>query len=210
MRKCIHRCLLSTSKIDSLYFFYYLSPELEKYRPGIRDAMIKPVVLSGVRYAPTCRGMTSEVKTSYQEMDYWFRKRMGKTIQGNLRELYISRKKDVVVGKMQFNQECIYVFILNTEDKATSVQKKLINSGSDQFVRQVLPEPLRVPARAYRHVHRTVQKVRGTQSYKSWNLKTNSWVDEEAWDYTLKLLEDVQDIQLKKHPELFFKKLNFS
>lgn len=152
---------------------------LERHCPGIKDKMYDWKVRSGVYYAKTCRGLTLADKVDDEALKQWFRKRVGREGVAILRRLFIGRKNDIVCGEVTFGSETIYVFILNSENKATSQQKKKINAGDDYY-RLVDIEPMRIPCRAYYHVTRTIAKKEWT-TMMSYTPKGPQEVEDWYW-----------------------------
>ena len=124
---------------------------LEQHRPGIKEIMNNQKVHSGVYYSASCRGVDREDTKSESDLTTSFKRRVGKVTHGKLKKLHISRRQDLVIGEMQFGQDLIYTFILNTENKATSQQKKLAYKKDPLFNVIDIPDTL-VPCRPYMHV----------------------------------------------------------
>ena len=131
--------------------FQPIADLLEQHRPGIKEIVKSWKSLSGVYYAPSCRGVDREDTKSESDLTTWFKRRVGKVTHGKLKKLHISRRQDLVIGEMQFGQDLIYTFILNTENKATSQQKKLAYKKDPLFNVIDIPDTL-VPCRPYMHV----------------------------------------------------------
>lgn len=64
---------------------------------------------------------------------------------------------DLVIGEMQFGQDLIYAFLLNTENKATSQQKKLAYKKDPLFNVIDISDTL-VPCRPYMFTEVTTKK----------------------------------------------------
>ena len=154
---------------------------LEKYHPGIKQLFGMEekdrknwTVLSGVYYATECRGIDNSDKKSQIELDSWFRRRGGNSKVVTIKTLYVSKyvsnstKKelpDTIACEMQIANERIYSFLLNRENKSTSLQKKLIHrvsSGHTDEKPQYSQHHLNacyVTVRAYKHISEQTQEL---------------------------------------------------
>ena len=137
--------------------FQAIADLLEQHRPGIKEILNHQRVHSGVYYSGSCRGVDREDVKSEEDLTTWFRRRVGKVTHGKLTTLHISRRQDLVIGEMRFGQDLIYTFILNTESKSTSQQKKLAYKKDPLFNIVTIPDT-QVPCRPYMHVEVTTKK----------------------------------------------------
>ncbi len=142
---------------------------LERYYAGIAQEMRAPI-RSGVLYALGCRGQTAESIASDSTLNQWFERRAGRAGVGRLRRLHVSQKRDLLVGEVQFGGERIYVFLLNRDDKSTSLQKKLVARADPMFTTVDVKPAIEVPCRAYRHVQERVDEHRGADG--RWRAET--------------------------------------
>lgn len=164
--------------------FLVISDLLEQHRPGIKGILKNHVdkkVTSGVFYSAGCRGVDREDMKSEQDMTTWFKRRIGKVTHGKLRKLHISRRQDLVIGEMQFGQDLIYAFILNTENKATSQQKKLVYKKDPLFT-TIETSDIQVPCRPYMYTEvKTMKKKFYTskldeEDHWSWSEESRQYV----------------------------------
>lgn len=157
---------------------------LTTVHPHIKEILGDPqmhpekwTVLSGTHYAQNCRGMNRSDQSEQQELTLWFRKKRpdGQSKPVRVRTLHVSTPTakrplpDIIAGEFQNGSERFYCFLFNPEKKATGVQKKLINSGHEQFREVSIPDNLRVLVRPY--IHNIIHREEITR-----------WIDDDGTD----------------------------